>query len=101
MGDLRSGREGGLILLLSYPCPVRLLSSSFTADFVLGALRRISVYNYPALKDIQDKGTMDNTSNLLFIIAENTIERSFVSFTLNNWLQQIRRSYTTVLQQQL
>lgn len=72
MGDLQNGRRGGESFS-SYPCPVRLLSSSFTADFVLGALRRVSVYNYPALKDIQDKGTMDNTSNLLFIIAENTI----------------------------
>lgn len=50
MGDVWSGgveRGGGgrLILLLSYRCPVRLLSSPFTADFVLGALRRISVYN--------------------------------------------------------
>lgn len=70
MGDLWSGGVGGLILLLSYPCPVRLLSSPFTADFVLGALRRIGVYNYPTLKDSQDKRTMDKASNLLFITAE-------------------------------
>lgn len=71
MGDLWSGGVGGgLILLLPYPCPVRLFSSPFTADFVLGALRRIGVYNYPALKDIQDKRTADKASNLLFIIAE-------------------------------
>lgn len=70
MGDLWSGGVGGLIVLLSYPCPVRLLSSPFTTDFVLGALRRIGVYNYPTLKDSQDKRTIDNTSNLFFIIAE-------------------------------
>jgi len=70
MGDLWNGGEGGLILLLSHPSPVRLLSSPSTADFVLGALRRIGVYNYPALKDRQDKRTMDNASNLLFIVAE-------------------------------
>lgn len=69
MGDLWSGGVGGLIVILSYPCPVRLLSSPFTADFVLGALRRICVYNYPTLKESQDKRPMDNTSNLLFIIA--------------------------------
>lgn len=63
MGDLWCEGVGGLILFLSYPCPVRLFSSPFTADFVLGALRRISVYNYPALKDSQDKRTIDNTSN--------------------------------------
>lgn len=70
MGDLWSGGVGGLIVLLSYPCPVRLLPSPFTADFVLGASRRIGVCNYPTLKESQDKRTMDNTSNLLFIIAE-------------------------------
>lgn len=80
MGDLWSGGVGGLILLLSYPCPVRLLSSPFTADFVLGALRRIGVYNYPALKDIQDKRTMDNTSNLLFIITEKYNWEEFCVF---------------------
>ena len=75
MGDLWSGGVGGLILLPSYPCPVRLFSSPFTADFVLGALRRIGVYNYAALKDSRDKRTMDNTSNLLFIIAEKKYNR--------------------------
>lgn len=70
MGDLWSGGVGGLILLLSYLCSVRLLSSPFTADFVLGASRRIGVYNYPALKDSQDKRTMAEASNLLFITAE-------------------------------
>lgn len=80
MGDLWSGGVGGLILLLSYPCPVRLLSSPFTADFVLGALRHIGVYNYPALKDSQDKRTMDNTSNLLFIIAEKYNREEFCVF---------------------
>lgn len=72
--------ECGLIVLLSYPCPVRLLSSPFTADFVLGALRRIDVYNYPALQDSHDKKqwVTDLISSLLSL--ENIIERRFVFF---------------------
>lgn len=62
-------RSGGLIVLLSHPCPVRLLSSPLTAYFVLGALRRIAVYDYPPFKDSQDKRTTDNGSNIPFIIT--------------------------------